>query len=225
MVRAPNGNITGGHKQGKNVAAAANITFLDAIAPSSSRGPAADGRIKPDIASVGTNVYSTIDPHTYGYKTGTSMAAPGAAGFFAVLHNAYDMIQNDTADGGLLKAIGMNTADDLGNIGPDFIFGYGRINARRALRCITDTNFFVGTASTNDTLSYIINLPTGAKDFRAMLYWTDTEGSTFASKALVNNLDFEVVDESQGSSFQPWVLNPAPNGTTLNYLATAVWIP
>ena len=214
------GNITGGHKQGKNVVATANITFLDAIAPSSSRGPAADGRIKPDIASVGTNVYSTIDPHTYGYKTGTSMAAPGAAGFFAVLHNAYDMIQNDTADGGLLKAIGMNTADDLGNIGPDFIFGYGRINARRALRCITDTNFFIGTASTNDTLSYIINLPAGAKDFRAMLYWTDTEGSTFASKALVNNLDFEVVDESQSSSFQPWVLNPAPNGTTLNYLAT-----
>ena len=212
------GNITGGHKQGKNVVATANITYQDVIAPSSSRGPAADGRIKPDIASVGTNVYSTIDPHTYGYKTGTSMAAPGAAGFFAVLHNAYDVIQNDTADGGLLKAIGMNTADDLGNNGPDYIFGYGRINARRAIRTIKDTNFFTGTASTNDTLSYSINLPAGAKDFRAMLYWTDPEGSTFASKALVNNLDFEVVDESQSSTFKPWVLNPAPNGTTLNNL-------
>lgn len=24
----------------------------------------------------------------------------------------------------------MNTADDLGNAGPDFIYGYGRINAK-----------------------------------------------------------------------------------------------
>ena len=54
------GNVTGGHKQGKNVVATANITYLDAIAPSSSRGPAADGRIKPDLAAVGTNVYSCL---------------------------------------------------------------------------------------------------------------------------------------------------------------------
>jgi PKD repeat protein len=212
------GNITGGHKQGKNVVATANITATELIAPSSSRGPAADGRIKPDLASVGTNVYSTIDPHTYDYKTGTSMAAPGAAGFFAVLHNAFDVLQNDTADGGLLKAIAMNTADDLGNAGPDFIFGYGRINAKRALQTISDTTFFTGSAATNDTLSYTIALPAGAKDFRAMLYWTDAPGSVTAAKALVNNLDFEVIDLTQNSNFKPWVMNPAPNALTLNLL-------
>lgn len=213
------GNITGGHKQGKNVVATANITALDAIAPSSSRGPAADGRIKPDLAAVGTSVYSTIDGHTYGLKTGTSMAAPGVAGFFTVLHNAHDELQGDTATGGLLKAIAMNTADDLGNNGPDFIFGYGRVNARRAIRTLHDTAWFTNSISTGDTLTYDINVPAGTKEVRAMLYWTDKEGSTVAAKALVNNLDFTVTDLTNSTTYLPWVLNPTANNVTLNNLA------
>ena len=57
------GNITGGHKQGKNVLATANVTGADIIAGSSSRGPAHDGRIKPDIAALGTNVFSCLAPN------------------------------------------------------------------------------------------------------------------------------------------------------------------
>src|SRR5690606_39055654 len=48
------GNITGGHKQAKNVITVGNITFDDFLASSSSRGPAKDGRIKPEICAVGT---------------------------------------------------------------------------------------------------------------------------------------------------------------------------
>ncbi|MDG1526826.1 MAG: S8 family serine peptidase [Schleiferiaceae bacterium] len=214
------GNVTGGHKQGKNVIATANITSTDAIAPSSSRGPAADGRIKPDLAAVGTNVYSTIDSHTYGNKTGTSMSAPGVAGYFAVLHNAFDELQQDTAEAGLLKAIAMNTADDLGNPGPDFIYGYGRVNAHKALKVIQDTQFLSSSITTNDTLTYTISIPTGVNKFSAMLYWTDKEASTSASKALVNNLDFEVTDLTGATTYQPWVLDPTPNTTTLLYGAT-----
>ena len=214
------GNVTGGHKQGKNVIATANITSTDAIAPSSSRGPAADGRIKPDLAAVGTSVYSTIDSHTYGNKTGTSMSAPGVAGYFAVLHNAFDELQQDTAEAGLLKAIAMNTADDLGNPGPDFIYGYGRVNARKALKVIQDTQFLSSSITTNDTLTYTISVPAGVNKFSAMLYWTDKEASTSASKALVNNLDFEVTDLTGATTYQPWVLDPTPNTTTLLYGAT-----
>ena len=214
------GNVTGGHKQGKNVIATANITSTDAIAPSSSRGPAADGRIKPDLAAVGTSVYSTIDSHTYGNKTGTSMSAPGVAGYFAVLHNAFDELQQDTAEAGLLKAIAMNTADDLGNPGPDFIYGYGRVNARKALKVIQDTQFLSSSITTNDTLTYTISIPACVNKFSAMLYWIDKEASTSASKALVNNLDFEVTDLTGATTYQPWVLDPTPNTTTLLYGAT-----
>ena len=44
------GNITGGHKIGKNVIATANLNENDGIIGSSSRGPASDGRIKPHFA-------------------------------------------------------------------------------------------------------------------------------------------------------------------------------
>ena len=175
------GNITGGHKQGKNVVATANLTSQDVIAGSSSRGPAADGRIKPDLAAVGTNVYSTIDPNTYGLKTGTSMSAPGVAGFFAILHNAHDELQGDTATGGLLKAIAMNTADDLGVSGPDFIYGYGRVNARRALKTIRDTAWFEASVSTGDTSTFDITVPAGAHELRAMVYWNRQGGGGFCS--------------------------------------------
>ncbi|MDA7837047.1 S8 family serine peptidase, partial [Salibacteraceae bacterium] len=47
------GNITGGHKVGKNVIAVANLTSYDVVATSSSRGPAHDGRIKPDVSAKG----------------------------------------------------------------------------------------------------------------------------------------------------------------------------
>ena len=45
------GNITGGHKIGKNVIATANLDNEDVVASNSSRGPASDGRIKPDISA------------------------------------------------------------------------------------------------------------------------------------------------------------------------------
>ncbi len=214
------GNITGGHKQGKNVIATANLTSQDVIAGSSSRGPAADGRIKPDLAAVGTNVYSTIDPNTYGLKTGTSMSAPGVAGFFAVLHNAHDELQGDTATGGLLKAIAMNTADDLGVSGPDFIYGYGRVNARRALKTIRDTAWFEASVSTGDTSTFDITVPAGAQELRAMVYWTDKEAAVSAASALVNNIDMQLTDLTGSTTYNPWVLNTAPNATTLNNPAT-----
>ncbi|MCB0855888.1 MAG: S8 family serine peptidase, partial [Bacteroidetes bacterium] len=47
------GTITGGHKQGKNVIAVANLYADATLANSSSRGPAHDGRLKPDLAAHG----------------------------------------------------------------------------------------------------------------------------------------------------------------------------
>ncbi|MDZ7846279.1 MAG: S8 family serine peptidase [Owenweeksia sp.] len=62
------------------------------------------------------------------------MACPGVSGVMATLYEAYRQ-NNNSQDphAGLMKAIVLNTAEDLGNSGPDFRFGYGRINARQAL--------------------------------------------------------------------------------------------
>ena len=118
--------ITGGYKAGKNVIAVGNVEKDDKIASSSSRGPSKDGRLKPEVCAVGTDVFSTQPDNTYDNFTGTSMACPGVAGTLADLWQAYRSF-NAGADpnSALMKAVLMNTADDLGNAGPDFIYGYG----------------------------------------------------------------------------------------------------
>ena len=118
------GNVTGGHKRAKNVIAVGNLDYKSDLASSSSRGPAADGRIKPDICAQGTNVYSTYPNYTYQTISGTSMACPGISGVLAQLYQAYKQTNNgNNPPSALMKCILLNTADDIGNPGPDFKHG------------------------------------------------------------------------------------------------------
>jgi len=215
------GNITGGQKQGKNVIAVGNVLKTDALAGSSSRGPAKDGRIKPDVCAVGTDVYSTYDNGTqYASLTGTSMACPGVAGSLAVLQEGYRKLNNQQfPDGGLLKGLLMNTAEDLGNPGPDYRHGYGRINLRRAYRAMQNNWYAYDSLDQAQTKTFTIQVPANLRELRVMAYWQDKPGQVLSARALVNDLDMTVTDPN-GVSWQPWVLNPAANATTLNQNAT-----
>ena len=214
------GNITGGHKQAKNVIATGNLTSIDALANSSSRGPAYDGRIKPDICAVGTSVYSTTNVNNYTTKTGTSMACPGIAGVSAQLYQAYKETHNgNSPNSALIKGILLNTADDLGNPGPDYKHGWGRVNARRAYNVLAANQFIHDTVANGGGDIHTINVPANVAELRVMLYWHDYEATANASQALVNDLNLTVSDPNSQTT-QPWVLNPAPNATTLNQNAT-----
>ena len=206
--------ITGGHKQGKNVVAVGALEYTDALVGFSSRGPALDGRIKPDICAVGSNVYSTLDPNTYQNNSGTSMSCPGVAGTLAQLYHAYKT-QNAGANpnSALMKASILNTAEDLGNAGPDYEYGWGRINARRAYELVNDNNYFSDAISQGGNNTHVINVPAGTTQLRVMTYWSDYEGAASASPALVNNLNMQVDDPSV-TTFDPWLLNPASPGNS-----------
>jgi len=214
------GNITGGIKVGKNVLAVGNVYYYDVLKSSSSRGPAHDGRIKPDICAVGSNVESTIFPNTYGSKTGTSMAAPGVAGTLAQLQQAYKELNGGTEPkGGLIKAIVMNTADDLGNAGPDFKHGFGRINGRKAIEVIENSQFITDSISVAGNNTHNIAVPTGLKQLKVMVYWTDYEASAGATVALINDMDMQLIAPDL-TAYNPWVLDATPNATTLDLPAT-----
>jgi len=209
-------NITGGHKSAKNVMAVGNLTSLDGINNSSSRGPAEDGRIKPDICAVGTAVYSTIDANMYGYKTGTSMSCPGVAGTLAQLYHAYkDLNGGVNPPSGLIKGAVLNTGEDLGNPGPDFIYGWGRINARRAFEVLSNNQYFTDNINQGGFNAHSITVPTGISELRVMVYWTDFEASPSALTALVNDIDMTITGPT-GTTYNPWILDATPNSTLLN---------
>lgn len=210
------GNITGGHKMGKNVVTVGNLSRFDFLNSSSSRGPATDGRIKPDVCGVGTSVMSTGPDNGYFSATGTSMSCPGVAGVLAQLYEGYkDLNGGMNPESALMKASILNTAEDLGNPGPDFKFGYGRINARRAFQIISENQYIKDSVSQGGTNNHQITIPAGVSELRVMVYWMDKEGATNANFALVNNINMVVTDPAM-IAYNPWVLDPTPANVDLN---------
>ena len=214
--------ITGGYKAGKNILAVANLSKSDNISSSSSKGPLPDGRIKPDIAAVGSSVMSTQPGNTFASFSGTSMASPAVAGSLALLFQAYKQLNGGTdPNSGLIKAIMLNTADDLGQPGPDFTFGWGRLNSRRAVECIEDGRFLQGSISQGEVNKHDIAIPTGVETVKVMVYWVDKEATVGAAKSLVNDIDSWIEPMLSGSINLPWKLNAGPVPTSFSCSAPA----
>ncbi|MEO0777401.1 MAG: S8 family serine peptidase [Bacteroidota bacterium] len=206
------------YQAAKNVLTVGNAKDNRTINPNSSRGPVDDGRIKPEICGVGTKVTSTGRDYNYWSATGTSMAAPAVVGTMALMYERYRELNGGAnPSGALMKAIACNTAEDLGNVGPDYTFGYGMINARRAIDAIEEDRFLTGSVEHARTEQHTIPVPAGVEQVKVMLYWHDAPAEADATVTLVNDLDL-LVQTPDANSYTPWVLNP--NAANVEDLAT-----
>lgn len=210
------GNITGGHKMAKNCIATANVFADGTLVGSSSRGPAHDGRLKPDITAHGQNQNSTDQNNTYQVFGGTSAASPGIAGCLAQLTQAYKEMYGAEPAAALLKTALLNTANDLGNVGPDFKFGWGHVNAWRAYQLLKKQNWLEGTVENGAETTHTIQVPAGTELAKIMLYWVEPPASQNASRALINDLDITVTAPDGSTVYLPWKLDPTPDPTILN---------
>jgi PKD repeat protein len=110
------------------------------IAYFSSRGPTyctpgGTAAIKPDISGPGVNVRSSYPGLTYTTMSGTSMATPHIAGVVALMRQANPDAPVDT-----IKQIIYETAYDLGTTGEDNNYGWGMVDAYKAvMRVKADT--------------------------------------------------------------------------------------
>jgi hypothetical protein len=200
------GTIKTGWQCAKNVLTVGAMDQSDnTIAFFSSRGPVNDGRIKPEIIACGYNTFSTRQNNTYGFNSGTSMAAPVITGVSALLNERYRQLFGATPKAALLKALVCNTAEDMGNAGPDYTWGFGKLNARRAVEAMENNQFFISSTPT----SYPLVVPAGVRQLKVMLYWADPAAAAMAGATLINDLDLTVTDPVNGPQL-PLILNPIP---------------
>lgn len=218
----------------------------------SSAGPTDDGRIKPDLMGNGQGVFSALLNGTYGNKSGTSMSSPNVCGSLALLVELWKpTMKNVRAD--FLKALAIHTADDAGATGPDYTFGWGLLNMERAtqfashLRGIMAYNpnkvyphtMILNKVSQNNKFEVKVERYSATGPGWATLVWADPAGPVQANyvidppsaKALINDLDLEIVDPNGTVIHQAWVLNPnspsapATKGVNSRDNVEQVWIP
>ena len=183
---------------------------MDDLRSGSSRGPTADGRIKPDVIAPGTyitgsragscsSVSSCFDAN-HAYSIGTSHAAPQVAGA-AALFTQYWKTDNAGAfpSPALIKAAIINTGQEMNGVTtntatvPNGIEGWGRIHLKNMFNTgvpIKYVNESAAFSSPGETVVYTGTVTSAAKPFRVSLVWTDPPGT--GNPALVNNLDLTV---------------------------------
>ncbi len=198
--------INSGFQCAKNVLAVAAVTELDGDASFSGCGPTRDGRLKPEVSAVGVSVYSSVPNNGYGFSSGTSMACPGTSGTTALVYEYYFKKYGVLMDAHLAKNFMANSADDIGNAGPDFRYGFGRLNARRAVQIIDSKAFQLDSIKQNFTDYDTLKIPKGLFKLKIMLCWNDKAAAIPAKPCLVNDLDLSVID-SLGTVYKPWVLD------------------
>ncbi len=210
--------------------AAPPAAAFPAIADFSSLGPCDDGRIKPDIVANGVNLFSSVAPvasgappvvsnTSYDTYSGTSMATPNAMGSTALLVQLYAReFSGQRMRASMLKALLIETADDIGNPGPDYTYGWGLLNVKKAADLIlahkvslAAPKMIGGTiTSANKTFTHTFTWD-GVSPIRATLCWTDPAGAaqTAADSRtpnLKNNLDAKITAPNGTTIYQPYVM-------------------
>lgn len=197
-------NITGSFKMAKNILTVGSVDSFFTVPVLSSKGPAYDGRVKPELVAYGND--------------GSSGAAAITSGTVLAVQSAYAQTHLGLLPkNALTKSILINSADDINKNGPDYYSGYGNVNTYRAVHDILSGNFFSGSVADGETKDFTITVPVNARNLKISLVWTDPPAQTNAFTALVNDLDLRL--ERQGISWLPWVLNSAAHTDSLNQAA------
>ncbi len=194
----------------------------------SSWGPTDDGRIVPTVVADGAGVYSAFSTgdSAYGTMSGTSMATPATTGALTLIQEFAKKKTGNYFTSPLIKSIITNTAKEAGNLGPDYIYGFGLIDAKASVDLIENkggvSDYKEGALKNGETVTLTFNVEAG-KPFKATLAWLDKPGVPKAdvqstekkdpsflndrTPKLIDDLDLRV--EQNGTVFLPYILDPA----------------
>lgn len=152
-----------------------------------------------------------------GVVGGLGLVLQRRAQLYPGLTNAADAWLNST-----LKAVAIDTVDEVGAEGPDYRLGHGIFNARRAVeRVEQDFNWGRGslikefTLAPTQSVSWVVT-SSGTEPLSVTAAWSDPPGPAITNVTaadlpdpmLVNNLDVVVEHLGTATISRPWVLNP-----------------
>jgi hypothetical protein len=198
------------------------------LASSSGCGPTDDGRIKPDIVGNGQHLFTTAITSDSAYQSydGTSFAVPNVGGSLNLLVELHGQLHgtNYPMWSSTLKGVALHNADEAGAAaGPDYVFGWGLLNTRKAAELMR-TNAISGgmphmkevVLLNGDFIEFgITNAGGTSNPLRVTIAWTDPPGQSQPNAldptnlVLVNDLDLRVIGPGpSGPTNFPWVLNP-----------------
>jgi hypothetical protein len=190
-------NLTGQFKMSKNSVAVGATNALGQVAPLSSRGPAYDGRVKPELVAYG--------------DAGSSDASALGSGAALLVQQAYRDQTGTLPPAALVKAALINSARDVGQPEVDFVAGFGQLDALGAVRTVLEKRYQAGSVAQGQEQLFQLVVPAGTQQLKITLTWTDPEAAANAPLALVNDLDLDVLGPSGAGRWLPWVLSAYPN--------------
>ncbi|OYT69329.1 MAG: hypothetical protein CFK52_13895, partial [Chloracidobacterium sp. CP2_5A] len=193
-------------------------TNIDFLSDFSSRGPAADGRVKPDVCAPGQRITgpratsgqvgAQIGDGVHIHGSGTSFAAPHVSGAAAVFTGWWRANNGgQTPSPALVKAALINGAVDMNAAHPGAPSsnttapipnsgeGWGRVNLRRSIPSGLPTAYVdenIALLDVGQTYVFTGLVANGGQPVRVTLAYSDPPGAPGASPALVNDLDLAV---------------------------------
>ncbi|MDX1251505.1 MAG: S8 family serine peptidase [Gammaproteobacteria bacterium] len=208
----------------KNLITVGAVDAAGGMTAFSAWGPTDDGRIKPDIVATGVSLYSTWLNNGYTWLSGTSMSTPVVSGAVALIVERYRAIaKGQTPAPHLVKALLAHSARDLGNKGPDYVYGWGLLDAQAAVSLVNDgvgpeRRIEAASVTNGAEQSLALVVPASTPRLKVTIAWTDPPAVPGAAKALVNDLDLELI-APDGTVHYPYSLagltNPSAPATAV----------
>ena len=192
----------------------------------SSAGPRDDGGIKPDISTVGTNVYyaatSAAGSTTWAGGSGTSFSAPVVTGIIGLWTQINKQLFNNALlNASSAKTLTIHSASEAGNIGPDPHFGWGFINAKKGAELLVGKSngsvIFTDETLTSGVSNSKTIKASGSEPLKVTISWLDPKytpnyqlvSDVFNNRTskLINDIDLRIIDTTTNTIYYPWKLD------------------
>jgi hypothetical protein len=195
----PFANLSGTFKQAKNTLVVNAVDSTLELNVLNSRGPAFDGRLKPELTAYG--------------QGGTSEAAALASGSAVLVQENFYARELQYPDASMVKAILISSSNDIGPPGIDYLYGYGSLNTYKALQLVDLGQYASAVVSSNGLQSIPIDVTIPASRLTVAIAWSDPPASPNAVVALINDINSSVTDGA--TTYFPWVLSKYPLADSL----------